>query len=258
MRKNYIRVLGSADWHQTKYNDHSCYTIDDKILIDACPSIVTNLQEQGVDPLDVSFVCFTHMHCDHYMGLAPLLHYWRVRKDRKLGGLTIIGPKANVRELIMRTLYFVFGENLQNCVIEMPQIIELDGNMQIDLLHYGIQVINSDHTVPGLCYRIIDKETDHVIGITGDTAYLPDFGGFFREVNLLVHEASYGAGPTDSINQSRHSGAYEAVQVCKEANVKSLLLTHTYEPKREAALSEARKQLDIPVEWALPYKIFTY
>ena len=27
MTQSYIRVLGSADWHQTAYNDHSCYTI---------------------------------------------------------------------------------------------------------------------------------------------------------------------------------------------------------------------------------------
>ena len=41
MKQSFIRVLGSADWHQTAYNDHSCYTICDKILIDACPSVIT-------------------------------------------------------------------------------------------------------------------------------------------------------------------------------------------------------------------------
>lgn len=41
------------------------------------------------------------MHCDHYMGLAPLLHYWRVCRDRDLGELTIVGPKATVRKFVM-------------------------------------------------------------------------------------------------------------------------------------------------------------
>lgn len=260
LKTNYIRVLGSADWHQTKHNDHSCYTIDDQILIDACPGVVTHLLDHGVEPLDIPVVCFTHMHCDHYMGLAPLLHYWRVCKNTKLGGLTIIGPKATVRETVMRTLHFVFGseEGVRACVTEMPQIIELEGDTQMDLLGYQIRVMDSDHAVPGLCYRITDRETGHAIGLTGDTAYLPAFGTFFKNVDLLVHEASYGAGPTDAVNPSRHSGAYEAAQVCKEAQVKSLLLTHTYEPKREAALGEARKQLTIPVQWALPYEKFTY
>lgn len=61
MESNYIRVLGSADWHQTKYNDHSCYTIDDQILIDACPSVVTHLLEHGVDPINIPVSCFTHL-----------------------------------------------------------------------------------------------------------------------------------------------------------------------------------------------------
>ena len=52
------------DWHQTAYNDHSCYTICDKILIDACPSVITQLLEHDVDPLGIRTVCFTHMHCD--------------------------------------------------------------------------------------------------------------------------------------------------------------------------------------------------
>lgn len=258
MKENFIRVLGSADWHQTKFNDHSCYTIDDKVLIDACPSVVTHLQEHGVDPLDIPVVCFTHMHCDHYMGLAPLLHYWRVCKDRRLGGLTIAGPKADVTDVVMSTLQFVFRDQLSSCVIEMPRIIELDGEASLDIQGYHIQVMNSDHAVPGLCYRICDTETKHTIGLTGDTAYIPSFGQFFHQVDLLVHEASHGAGPVESINRSRHSSAREAAQVCKEANVKKLLLSHTYEPQREAALAEARRQLNIPVEWALPHEVFTY
>ena len=31
------------------------------------------------------------------------------------------------------------------------------------------------------------------------------------------------------------------------------MLTHTYEPKREAALAEARRRTAIPVLWATPF-----
>lgn len=258
MEKNYIHVLGSADWHQTSRNDHSCYTVDDKILIDACPSVVTHLLDRGVDPLKVPVICFTHMHCDHYMGLAPLLHYWRVCCNRKLGGLTIIGPKATVHEFVMRTLFFVFGDDIDKCVVEMPKIIGLEGNAQLDHDIYSIQVMDSDHAVPGLCYRITDNQTKHTVGFTGDTAYIRSFGNFFQNIDMLVHEASYGASTVDSENRSRHSGAFEAICVCKEGHVKSLLLTHTYEPRREAAMKLAREHLDIPVEWAAPYEDFSF
>ena len=110
MTQPFLRVLGSADWHQTKGNDHSCYTVSDGILIDACPSVVTHLLGAGVDPIDIPTVCFTHMHSDHIMGLPPLLHYWRVCKDRDLSGLTIIGPKASVRDGVEKALAFLFGD----------------------------------------------------------------------------------------------------------------------------------------------------
>lgn len=260
MKENYIRVLGSADWHQTAHNDHSCYAVDDKILIDACPGVVTHLLDHGVDPLDVPTVCMTHLHPDHYMGLAPLMHYWRVCRNTDLSGLTIIGPKATIRTYVQRTLDFVFGDRLPNCVTRMPRVIELEGEAEISVAPYRIRAVDADHAVPGLCYRITDEETGHDVGFTGDTRYRECLPGFFRDVNLLLHEVSLGAGPVDPVHNEgcRHSSACEAVRVCREGAVKRLLLTHTYEPKREAALAEARRQLSIPVDWATPYNVYPY
>ena len=48
------------------------------------------------------------------------------------------------------------------------------------------------------------------------------------------------------------------MQVCREADARRLMLTHTYEPKREAALEEARKRVGVPVEWAMPYHTFDF
>lgn len=260
MQENYIRVLGSADWHQTAHNDHSCYTVDDKILIDACPGVVTHLLDHGVDPLEVPTVCMTHLHPDHYMGLAPLMHYWRVCRKTDLSGLTIIGPKATIREYVRRTLDFVFGENVAACVTKTPRVIELEGACEIRLAPYCIRVMDSDHAVPGLCYRITDEETGHDVGFTGDTRYQDAYPTFFGGVDLLVHEASFGAGPIVPERNAicRHSSACEAVRVCQEGAVKRLLLTHCYEPKRDEAVAEARSRLTIPVEWATPYGVYAY
>ena len=260
MKENFIRVLGSADWHQTAFNDHSCYTVDDRILIDACPSVVTQLLERGVDPLDVPVVCMTHMHCDHYMGLAPLLHYWRVCRNTDLSGLTIVGPKATVRRGEQRTLEFVFQEELPDCVTRMPEIVELAGDCEIAAPGYRIRVTDSDHAVPGLCYRITDAETGHSVGFTGDTRYRECFPEFFGGVELLLHEASFGGGPLDPVENARcrHSSALEAVKVCAEGGVKRLLLTHAYEPKRESALKTARAGLTIAVDWAIPGSVFPF
>lgn len=258
MNEPFVRVLGSADWHQTAHNDHSCYTVGDRILIDACPSVVTQLLEASVEPLDVSLVLMTHMHCDHYMGLAPLMHYWRVCRQTDLSGLTIAGPRETVREYVDFTLRFVFRGELDACVTKMPRIVELGEGDTLRLERYVISAHAADHAVPALSYRLACD--GHSVGFTGDTRYQESLPGFFRNVDLLLHEVSLGAGPADPVHNAacRHSSTQEAVRVCRESGARRLLLTHCYEGKREAALGEARHQLNVPVDWAMPGAVFTY
>ena len=260
MNEPFVRVLGSADWHQTAHNDHSCYTVSDRILIDACPSVVTQLQEAGVDPLDVHLVLVTHMHCDHYMGLAPLMHYWRVCRQTDLIGLTIAGPRETVQDYVDFTLRFVFRDKLDACVTRMPRILPLGEGDTLHHAGYAVHVHEADHAVPARSYRLVHEESGRSVGFTGDTRYQQSLPGFFRDVDLLLHEVYLGAGPVDPVHNAgcRHSSAQEAVRVCRESGARRLLLTHCYEGKRQTALDEARRLLDRSVDWAMPGSVFPF
>ena len=260
MNEPFVRVLGPADWHQTAHNDHSCYTVSDRILIDACPSVVTQLQEAGVDPLDVHLVLVTHMHCDHYMGLAPLMHYWRVCRQTDLSGLTIAGPRETVQDYVDFTLRFVFRDKLDACVTRMPRILPLGEGDTLHHAGYAVHVHEADHAVPARSYRLVHEESGRSVGFTGDTRYQQSLPGFFRDVDLLLHEVSLGAGPVDPVHNAgcRHSSAQEAVRVCRESGARRLLLTHCYEGKRQTALDEARRLLDRSVDWAMPGSVFPF
>ena len=260
MNEPFVRVLGSADWHQTAHNDHSCYTVSDRILIDACPSVVTQLQEAGVGPLDVHLVLVTHMHCDHYMGLAPLMHYWRVCRQTDLSGLTIAGPRETVQDYVDFTLRFVFRDELNACVTRMPRILPLGEGDTLHHAGYAVHVHEADHAVPARSYRLVHEESGRSVGFTGDTRYQQSLPGFFRDVDLLLHEVSLGAGPVDPVHNAgcRHSSAQEAVRVCRESGARRLLLTHCYEGKRQTALDEARRLLDRSVDWAMPGSVFPF
>ena len=214
-----------------------------------------NLLNHDIDPLSMNTVLFTHMHIDHCMGLAGLLMYWRVQKG-DLGLLTIAGPAATVRDQVMRTLDFVFHDSHDRMaeIKRLPNIIELSGDGTFDHPDFTIAYTDSDHAVPGLCYRVTDKATGHTVGLSGDTLYQPQYGAFFRDVDLLAYECSYGAGPLDDfVAICRHSSAREAAAVANESAARRLMLTHTYEPKREAALAEAQRRTSIPVLWATPF-----
>lgn len=263
----YIRVLGSADWHVTEHNDNSCYTLCDRVLIDACSSVLMGLLNAGVDPIDVKTVCFTHMHADHCMGLVPLLHYWNVRmcglgRRGDYSDLTIVGPKATLRSAVELALRYATNawEKEPEPVEQMPKLVELEGGETMELAGFRISVIASDHAVPGLCYRFEDAATGRVAAFTGDTRYQPAFETFFRDADVLVHETSFGKGPLDEARNAkcRHSSVLEAIRVAEEARVRSLLLTHTYRPNREATLETAQNRLSIPVRWAMPEHTFEF
>ena len=79
-------------------------------------------------------------------------------------------------------------------------------------------------------------------------------------VDMLGCAKKYGAGPTDPEENRlpRHSSAIEAANVAKEAGVKKLLLCHTCSERHEAAVQRAQSMLDIPVEWATPFKEYCF
>ena len=110
------------------------------------------------------------------------------------------------------------------------------------------------------CYRFTHRGTGRTACFSGDTRYREAFGPFFRDTELLVYEASFGAGPIapEANAICKHSSAQEAARVAREAGAKRLLLTHTVLPRREAALEAARAQLSIPVDWAMPRTVFPF
>ena len=220
-----------------------------------------HLLDSDVEPTQIPFLCFTHMHADHDLGLAPLVHYWRIVNNKDLSGLTIIGPKATLEGTVNRMMNFVYyGADVSRFITKMPQLLPVERNGEIQIPGFSIRYMDSYHSTPGLCYRIQDTQTGHTIGLSGDTQYMDSLPEFFSHVDLLVHECSFGAGPVDPVaNQAcHHSSALEAARVCQEAQVSRLLLTHTFAPKRDAALAAARERLGIPVEWAQPYCVFPF
>ena len=158
------------------------------------------------------------------------------------------------------TLRFVFRDELNACVTRMPRILPLGEGDTLRHEGYAIHVHEADHAVPARSYRIVHEASGRSVGFTGDTRYQESLPVFFRGVDLLLHEVSLGEGPVDPVHNAscRHCSAQEAARVCREGQVRRMLLTHCYEGKRQAALDEARRLLDKPVDWAMPGSVFPF
>ncbi len=253
----FVRILGASDATASVDCDHTCFTVGDRILVDVCPTATLALLRAGIDPTRLEAICFTHLHSDHCMGLAPLLeHIWF--KKRSLAHLKIYGPQATLRRVYEAMQgFFAACDSHGERLAPEPELMELEGNTRFELCGYTVRTMDSMHAVPGLCYTFTDTATGKIIGTTGDTCYLPAFADFFRDADLLLHECSYGAGPLPDGNaRNRHSSAREAVQTAMEAGVGHLLLIHCREGWRADAIAYAAAHLTIPSEWAVPGMLY--
>lgn len=244
----FLRVIGSADSLVSADSDHSCLCLNDEILIDACPSVVTALLKQDADPANIRQLFFTHMHSDHCMGLLPLLLYWKFRGIDP-SQITLYGPAATLREHVHKGLaYMDMPES------EAPDIVEIEGDGKLTVGGWSVSITNADHAVPGLSYRFDHTESGKSLGVSGDTMYQAKYGEFFRSCDLLLYEASFAERKPDIY--SRHSNSEDAAKVANEAGVKKLLVTHCRAQFRDNAMRVAAEYSKMPAEWAVAGNIY--
>ncbi len=246
--KPFLRVIGSADSLVSADNDHSCLCLNDEILIDACPSVVTALLKQDADPVNIRHLFFTHMHCDHCMGVLPLLLHWKFR-NVDLSQITIYGPAKTLREYLTRGCAFI---DLPES--ELPNIVELEGDGELSVLGWKVRYTDADHSVPGLSYRFDHVESEKSLSVSGDTMYQEKYAEFFKSSDLLIYEASFAERKPDIY--SRHSNSEDAAKAANEAGVKKLLVTHCRAQLRDTAMRVASAHAKMPAEWATAGKIY--
>lgn len=223
--------------------DTASLLIDKHILVDTGWNPVRNLLRADVEPGQVTHLFFTHMHQDHYLGLAQFLFY-RITKYQRVNDLTICGPEG-LEEIVRRTLLYtgfdeiVVGGERRSVADEKPQVIELppEGERRIDGMI--IRYMQSHHTTPSRCYRFTDTE-GHSVVYTGDTAPLEQLPAFAAGCNVLIHESAFAERSSKEWNLYCHSSAMDAAEAAAKAQADRLYLVHMSAKDRENAHNAAK------------------
>ena len=236
-----LLVLGSAAVLPERHRDTASFLIDGELLVDCGWRAVLGMVDLGLSPLSVRHVLFTHFHHDHYLGLPQLLFYKGHGARGVPSDLQVIGPKEQVSDVVERACRFLQAETFPD-VVPKIDFLPLEPNQTVFVGSWKLTTCKSIHPVPGLSYRI-ESEDGCSIVLSGDTAYNPELVNLARGADILVHEASYGAKTPES-NASGHAGGLDAAQVAKAAGVRRLLLVHTSDARRLAAVEAARSQFE--------------
>ena len=218
--------------------DTASLIVNGHILVDTGWHVVRNLLRSNVKPENITHIFFTHMHQDHYLGLAAFLFYL-MNGFHTFGNLKIYGPEG-VESIVENALLYG-GRDVYYSDIPKPFVHTIASGECVCLDDVKISCVASRHAVDSRAYRMENPETGKSVVYTGDTepfAALPDFA---RGSDVLIHEASFDIRQRPEHNPYRHSSCYDAANAAAAAGVKTLYMVHASTVSRESTIAEASK-----------------
>ena len=194
--------------------------LDESTVIDMGPGSLRNLRISAIDPSRIRQVFISHLHADHISDLIPFL--WAVQINGRQEKLAMYGPPG-------------FKETFQilrECTRTPPSFFTFP--LTVQDLDFGDRIENVStcatiHSIPTLAFRV-DSESGSSFCYSADTIYCPQVAKLAKDVNLLVHEATFLDDQAEIASLTRHSTASIAGKVGREAAAKRLVLFHVPPP----------------------------
>ena len=118
-----IKFFGTTACIFDKNEDNPCFLVNGKYLFDTGFALVNNLLNNDINPVDIKYLFFTHMHHDHYISLPAFLFYY-LQTGSKLEELTIAGPSDDVSRIVDKAMDFIEGKKFWQT--EGPKVVELN------------------------------------------------------------------------------------------------------------------------------------
>jgi len=229
-----VTFIGATSCIPDIGSETACFAIDGRHLVDTGWNAVLNMRKYGLDPLGLRSVILTHLHQDHYIGLAQLLFYIGLLKSSgDTDVLKIIGPKGHLEHVVSSAFSFIQVSRFPELKVNYRLLpINPGQDFEIDGLHF--QTSASNHvsgtgvSEEALTYKVIEPEQSASMVFTGDTSFHPPVADFARGAKVLIHDAA-------------HTSPRDAAKIADMAQVGRLMLIHYSLPNAEQSLVDARE-----------------
>lgn len=226
-----IKFLGKWSSNLVRGERNVSFVLDDRIVFDFGPHTLESLLERKIDPAGIRTVLISHMHLDHYAGIAELLWYRSIYKARSR--LTIIGPKG-IEKNTGRLL------RLLNTPPEwFVQQIDVNTDFLEDIESPSVKIFGANHAIPCNSYRV--RHRGKVIFYSGDTAYSSNVVKGAKGADLLIHELTYTDRDKKSAEHWGHSTWSDVMRVFEESGAKKLIPVHLTKSSNALVLKNAGK-----------------
>jgi ribonuclease Z len=238
----------------------------ERLLFDCAEGTQRQLQRSVVGLPDLEEIFLTHFHADHFLGLPGMLKTFALRGRDEVGltvygppGLRdLFGrlkPFLGRLPYPLTTVELPPGETLErgDYVLETFPVdhgvsavgyalVERERPGRFDvaaadalgvpagrergILQHGEPLTLEDGRVITPDAVLGPARPGRKVVLSGDTAPAPSVVQAARNADVLVHEATFGAGEGARARETLHATAAEAAEVARLADVKLLALTH--------------------------------
>lgn len=241
-----LTVLGSGAAVPSIGHDNTYLVVEGEestVLVDCGGSPLLKLELAGVDPTHLGHLVLTHRHPDHLYGYPSLvLGLWLLGCAEPL---TVTGDPNAVEGAT--ALLAVFEPERSWPGFRPPVVHPVECHREtvlLDLPDLLIAGAPTEHMVPSIAVRLVNKDTGTAVVYSSDTGPSDDLVRLARGAPILLHEAS---GEMEG-----HSSAAQAGRAARLAGVERLLLIHypAHLHNLNELVTQAQREFEGPVELA--------
>jgi len=236
------------------------------LLFDCAEGTQRQMVRTKLSPLKIDAIFITHLHGDHFLGLAGLVQTMSLMgRERKLEVYCPRGEGGRIEIYLQIPHYTLTFE---------VAVHELEPEEEVKRRGYCILTSNAEHSVPSLAYALVEDQRpgkfypekavalgvkpgpdfsslksgnsirlrdgsvvkpEQVMGspragrkivYAGDTRPCESIIELARDADVLIHDCTLSDELADKAAENAHSTPSEAAEVAKRANVKQLVLLH--------------------------------
>jgi len=184
-----LTVIGSSDAFGSGGKLQTCFHVRHargQFLIDCGATSLTGILAQGIDPNDISTIFVTHLHGDHFGGLAWILIH-ALHVSERTRPLTVVGP-AGLEERFRTVAEALFpGSTANERHFDLIFRTHEDGVAQeVD----GVQVTPFlvSHPSGAPPYALRFEVDGKVLGFSGDTEWVENLVSAAQGADLFICE----------------------------------------------------------------------
>lgn len=236
------------------------------LLFDCAEGTQRQMVKAKLSPLKIDAIFITHLHGDHFLGLAGLVQTMSLMdRERKLEVYCPHGEGERIERYLKIPHYTLTFE---------VAVRELEPEEELKRRGYRILTSDAEHSVPSLAYAFVENQRpgkfypekaialgvnpgpnfsrlksgksiklrdgsvvkpEQVMGppraarkivYAGDTRPCDSIVKLARDADVLIHDCTLADELAEKAAENAHSTPSEAAEVAKRANVKQLVLLH--------------------------------